>query len=348
MGFGSGAGPHVGMSVRKIAAIVLLAGTRAVVAQEVVPVVVQPLGEVLVDRKISAPATVLSINEATITSQITALVDGIAADVGEDVALGDLLVRLDDANARLALDQAEADLAALEAQIVEAEQRLARAEELLKKDFISDDELDNRRTSVTVLKANRRRQQVAVDRAKLDLARTEIRAPYDATIVARQGQVGGLATPGSPLLTIAQRTDREVDAEIDPQDTASLLDADDLRFESRGRAWPVSLARLSDVIETDTRKQRGRFHFARDAAPIGASGHVVWTDASALVPVNLVVQRGTALGVFTAEDGQARFVPLRAAQEGRPAPADLPQDTMIVTRGHVRLQDGDPLEVTRE
>ena len=334
--------------MRNIAAIFLLAGTSAALAQDALPVVVQPLGEVLVDLEIRAPATVVSINEALVTSQLTALIDEVAADVGEDVARGDLLLRLDDADARLSLAQAEADLAAIDAQIDEAEQRLARAEELLEKNFISDDELDNRRTAVVVLKANRKRQQVAVDRARLDLARTEIRAPYDATVVARQAQVGGLATPGSPLLTIVQSSHPEVDAEIDPQGTASLYEAGDLRFESRGRAWPVSLARLTDVIESDTRKQRGRFRFLDDVARIGASGHVVWTDASALVPVNLIVQRGQALGVFTAEAGRARFVPLPEAQEGRPAPADLAPGTLIVSRGHVRLQDGDTLKITRE
>lgn len=334
--------------MRNFAAIILMAGASAVLGQDAVPVVVQPLDEILVEREVRAPATVLSMNEAVVTSQVTALIDEIAADVGDDVARGALLVRLDDADARLALAQAQADLAALEAQIAEAEQRLARAEELLARNFISDDELDNRRTAVTVLKANRQRQQVAIDRAMLDVARTEIRAPYDAVVVSRQGQVGSLATPGSPLLTIVQLTDREVDAEVDPGDAESLRAAHELRFDSQGQSWPVVLDRLSGVIETDTRKLRGRFRFADEVAPIGRTGHVVWVDAVALVPVNLIVQRGDALGVFTVQDGRARFVPLPGAQEGRPATADLPAGTAIVTRGHVRLQDGDPLLITRE
>lgn len=334
--------------MRNFAAIILMAGASAVLGQDAVPVVVQPLDEILVEREVRAPATVLSMNEAVVTSQLTALIDEIAADVGDDVARGALLVRLDDADARLALAQAQADLAALEAQIAEAEQRLARAEELLARNFISDDELDNRRTAVTVLKANRQRQQVAIDRAMLDVARTEIRAPYDAVVVSRQGQVGSLATPGSPLLTIVQLTDREVDAEVDPGDAQSLRAANEVRFDSQGQSWPVVLDRLSGVIETDTRKLRGRFRFADEVAPIGRTGHVVWVDAVALVPVNLIVQRGDALGVFTVQDGRARFVPLPGAQEGRPATADLPAGTAIVTRGHVRLQDGDPLLITRE
>lgn len=328
-------------------AIALLAGAGCALAQQAVPVVVQPLRDVLVDREIFAPATVVSRNSAVVTSQISALVDEVVADVGAEVARGDLLIRLDGRDARLALAQAQADLAALEAQILEAEQRLARAEELLEKNFISDDELDNRRTAVAVLKANRQRQQVVVDRARLDVARTEIRAPYDATVVSRQGQVGSLATPGSPLLTIVERTDREVDTEVDPRDTGSLRDAAGVRFESQGQAWPVSLVRLSDVIESDTRKQRGRLRFVDEVAPIGASGHVAWTDASALVPVDLIVQRGDAFGVFVASGDEARFVPIPAAQEGRPAPLDLPPDTAMVTSGHVRLQDGDRLLITR-
>lgn len=343
------------MSLEKLAAIVLpgvllvlLAAAPAAGARDAVPVVVQPLADVLVDREIRAPATVVSINQAVVTSQVTALIDEIAADVGEEVERGDLLVRLDTGDAQLALARAEADLSALEAQIAEAKQRLARAEELLEKSFISDDELDNRRTAVEVLEANRLRQEVLIRDARLDLGRTEIRAPYDATVISRQGQVGALATPGTPLLTIVQTTDREIDAEIDPRDTGSLRRAADLRFESQGADRPVSLARLSGVIEPDTRKQRGRFRFDDEVAPIGATGHVAWTDASSLVPVSLIVQRGESFGVFAAEDGRARFVPLPAAQEGRPAAVDLPRDTQIVTRGQVRLQDGDGLLITRE
>lgn len=336
------------MPFRNIATLAMLAVLRVAAASDAVPVTVQPIGDVLIDREIDAPATVLSNNRSDVTSQITALVDEIVADVGEQVARGDILVRLDAADARLALQQAQADLAALDAQMVEARRRLARAEELLQRDFVSDDELESRRTAVTVLEANRKRQRVLVDQARLALSRTEIRAPFAATVVARQAQVGSLARPGSPLITIVQSTDREVDAEIDPADTATLRGAADLRFESQGKTWAVSLLRLSDVVEADTRKQRARFAFKADPALIGTSGHIVWTDDSALVPVSLIVQREDQFGVFVDENGRARFVAIPSAQEGRPARIDLPKDTRIVSRGHVRLQDGDELQVASE
>jgi hypothetical protein len=133
-------------------------------------------------------------------------------------------------------------------------------------------------------------------------------------VVERQGQVGNLASPGSPLLTLVQTAGREVDAEVDPRHAGQLKQTADLRFVSNGQEWPLELARLSPVIETDTRKIRGRFHFPATAAPIGSTGEVVWRESSSLLPVSLIVQRGNELGIFTASDGRARFLAIPTAQ----------------------------------
>jgi RND family efflux transporter MFP subunit len=324
---------------------VIALATFTVNAADAVPVSVQRLGDLLVDREVRAPASVVSANRAIVTAEVSALIKEISADVGAAVQKGDLLIRLDDDNARLALAQARATLAALDAQIVQAKQRLRKAQELLEKSFVSDDELTARETDLAVLEANRNAQVVAIQQTQLSLARTRISAPYDATVVERQAQVGSFAMPGSPLITLVQTDRREIDAEIDPQFAGGLATASDLHFVSQGRSLPVALARLSDVIETSTRKLRGRFVFSDDAAQVGASGELVWLEAQGLVPVTLIVQRGTEFGIFIANDARAYFVAIPGAQEGRPAALDLPPDTLVVSRGHIRLQDGDALMI---
>lgn len=317
-------------------------------AADPVPVSVRDFGSLLIDREVRAPATVVSANRAVIASEVPALIESIAADVGASVRKGDLLIRLDASDANLALATAKAVLLAQEAQIEQAKQRLRKAEELLGKSFVSDDELIARQTDLAVLEANRQAQRVAIQQAELTLARTRISSPFDATVVERQGQVGSYAMPGTPLLTIVQTDRREVDAEIDPRSSAGIAGAPNLRFVSQGRTWPVAMSRLSDVIETSTRKVRGRFSFVGPAANVGASGELVWSEASGLVPVSLIVQRGSEFGIFIAADNVARFVAIPDAQEGRPAVVDLPADTRVVWRGHVRLQDGDPLHISDE
>lgn len=330
------------------AVLLLLLGLTLRGNAAAVPVTVAPLSSQFVDLEVRAPATVVPANRAVIAAQITALVDAIAADVGATVRKGELLMRLDDRDARLALSRARAELAALDAQIEQAAIRLRRGEELSESSFISDDDLLERRTTLSVLRANREAQELAIASAELTLARTRIAAPFDAAVVARAAQVGSLAQPGTPLLTLVQTNNREVDADLDPRYAADVVDATGLYFETQGRRYPLELARLSPVIELDSRVRKGRFRFAAAAAAIGASGEVGWLDARGLLPVPLIVQRDGRLGVFVADGESARFVVLPTAQEGRPARADLPDDTLVVVRGQARLQDGDPLAITRQ
>jgi RND family efflux transporter MFP subunit len=330
--------------------IVLLASTAAltVSADDAIPVTVEPLGDLLVDRELRAPAVVISANRADLTSQVAALINEVAKDVGDQVSKGELLIKLDGANARNALAQARALLAAIDAQIVEGKSRVAKAEELLGKDFISDEELIARRSNLAVLEANRTGQQVAVSIAELELERTRITAPFNADIVARQAQVGSYAQPGTVLMTLVQTDNIEIDVELDPRYSVNIPRVTELRYTSQGREWPVILLRLSDVVDISSRVVHARFRFADATAPIGSSGQLVWNESTGLVPVALIVQRGEQFGVFIAENNKARFVAIPSAQEGRPAPIDLPSETLIISRGHVRLQNGDALQITRE
>ena len=336
------------MSVKFITHTILVLLSASAIAADAVPVTVQRLGNLLIDKQLRAPATVISPNRALVTSEVSALIQRVPVDVGDTIREGEPLVVLDDDNNRLMLTQAKARLAALQAQIAQARYRLGKAEELLEKNFVSDDELLARQTDLAVLEANLNEQEVVIRIQELALSRTTIKAPFDAAIVERQAQVGSYAMPGTVLMTIVQTDGREIDAEIDPRYAVQLPAASGLKFVSQGREWNVELARLSSVIETDTRILRARLKFPGDPAPIGLTGELVWNEATGLVPVSLIVQRGEELGVFVSNSNMAHFVAIADAQEGRPAKLDLPPDTKIVISGHVRLQDGDSLQIAQE
>jgi len=94
---------HMAMKiVRNFGLYLLLTGVFSPVIQaaERIPVTVEPLGDLLVNRELRAPGVVISANRAVVTSQVDALISEVAKDVGDQVKKGDLLIRLDDANAR--------------------------------------------------------------------------------------------------------------------------------------------------------------------------------------------------------------------------------------------------------
>ena len=134
----------------------------AALAADPVPVTEQRLGDVLIDKELRAPATVISANRARVTSEVSALTQEVPVDVCDTISQGEPLVVLDDNNNRLMLTQAKARLAALKAQIAQAKHRLDKAEELLEKNFVSDDELLARQTDLAVLEANHQAQEVFI------------------------------------------------------------------------------------------------------------------------------------------------------------------------------------------
>lgn len=320
--------------------IICLLFSPWVLGQAGIAVHTQPLSEVLVDFDRRAPAEVLALNNSIIAAEVSAVVLAIHADTGQAVAKGDLLLELDPADYQLNLKQAQANLASSQAQLSQAEAKLKRARTLGDSQYVSADELLERETSVMVYRAQIKSNEVAVAMARRNLDKCSIRAPFDGVVGERNAQVGGFVRHGDPLVAVTQVDRFELDAKIPDDQADELLSSSLLRFESRGQSWPVELLRLSPVIDTQGRTRRARFAFTDQAPGVGRSGELVWKVGSGLLPANLISRRDGELGVFVLEGGKARFYPLPAAQEGRPANVGLPDDSLVITLGRERLQDG--------
>jgi len=328
----------------------LLAGillSSVVQAQTPVPVKVQALSEVLINMERSAPADVRSLNVATLSAEVTAVVNKINVDAGQTVTQGELLLELDTTDYQLALDQAEASLDSNRAQKVQAEARLIRARELGEKQYLSADDLLARETELVVIAAQIRVQEVNVAIARRNLQKCHILAPFDGVVDERFAQLGAYVSHGSPMLKLTQTDRFELNAEIPDEFASSIKQADSIRFVSRSQTWPVRLLRLSSVVNPERRSRLARLEFTAEAPAIGRSGEILWHSADGLLPVNLVVRRNDKLGIFINQSGKAVFRALAGAQEGRPAPVDLSANTEIIVQGRERLQDGDAITPSR-
>ena len=305
----------------------------------------QPLSEVLVDFERRAPAEVLALNDASIAAEVSAVVLTVHADVGQVVAKGDLLLELDPLDYRLNLKQAEANLASSKARLDQANAKLTRARSLGDKQYISADELLERETEVMVFNAQIQANEVAVSIARRNLEKCSLTAPFDGVIGKRMAQVGNFVRNGDPLIAVTQIDQFELDAEIPDGQADEVINADVIRFESRGQNWPVDLLRLSPVIDSQARTRKARFAFADKAPAVGRTGELVWSVGEGMLPSNLISRRNGVLGVFLLDSDKARFEPLPAAQEGRPASVDFPATTRVITLGRERLQDGASVNV---
>ncbi len=326
--------------------LLTLCGTAAAAADATL-VRTRPLSELVIYPQRSAPATVLSLNDARLSAEIGGRILRLPVKVGDRVAAGDVLVELDCRDHRLALRQAQAQLDEAVARRELAERQLKRARSLLARKNISADQFDQRETEERVARSTVATAQVARDQAQLAVERCKVRAPFAGLVTARLAAEGEHAAPGTPLVQVLDRQRLEVSAQVPLNTVDGLRAAESYWLQTSRRRYPLHLRELLPAVNVQARNSEARFTFADadERALPGTAGRVVWRSAVAHLPAELLSRRGDALGVFVANSSTARFVPLPQAHEGMPAPVDLPADTQIVTEGRYGLSDGSAVRV---
>ena len=293
-----------------------------------------------------APATVVTLNDSQISAELAAVIDTIPVEVGQVVKKSDLLVSLRKKDYQLALQREQAALDALRVKIEFADYQLQRAQKLEKQKAVAEELLKQRETDLAVLVSENQSRMLALKQAKRNLAKTDLRAPFDAVITDKLASVGELANPGTPLLRIIDAQRREVTAELQSYQLASLRSASTLAFKNRGDSYPVQLRSVLPIVDMRKRTQEVRLTFSSAKALVGTSGELVWKNKQAHVPAEMLVQRNGQLGIFIVNGKNlAKFVAIDDAAEGRPALVDFSMSTKIVTKGRFRLQDGDAVSI---
>jgi RND family efflux transporter MFP subunit len=310
-----------------------------------IPVTTQAISQLVTAQQYNVPASVEAFSQPSLSAEITGRVLALPVRVGDQVKQGQELGQLD---CRAYQQQAEITAAALrraQAQQNFARVQLKRAQNLKRKQSVSDELLQQRRMELAVAQAETQTQLAQNALAKLNVEHCQIRAPFDALVQERLAGEGDLATPGMPLLKLVQLSQAEIRAQLRGQQAASLQAASKLYFRYQDKDFPVRLRTLLPVVDTATRTQDGRLTFTDTSAPVGAAGRLYWHSQEKLLPADLLVRRGDELGVFVARNGQAAFIPLAGAIQGQPAATTLGQDEKVVIEGRHSLQTGDALRI---
>jgi len=196
--------------------------------QEAVPTVRYYMSEAeTVHPTITTYGNVSSYNEAQIASQVSGEILNIAPNFnsGQAVSKGELLVEIDPSDYLAAIAQQEANLAST---------LQALAQEKIRSDLAAEDWVESGRalaaaTGLTLRKpqlgaaeATVASAQAGLQKARLDLERTKIRAPFDAIVQSRTASLGNLTSVGSALGTLVAKERAEVRLPLTQQQVQRL------------------------------------------------------------------------------------------------------------------------------
>ncbi len=137
----------------------------------------------------------------SITPQVSGRIVQLNIEDNQFVTKGTRLLTLDDEPFRIAVLNAEAEVAKAQSDLVKAQHEAHRRQNL-PRHVISEEDLDVANLNVKAMDAGVKAAQAELDRARWNLSQTAIFAPTDGWISNLETRVGNYASTGSPLFVL--------------------------------------------------------------------------------------------------------------------------------------------------
>ena len=226
-------------SIIAIAVLVLIAAVAVLVdrvafAKEATVYRFTTIGRGNIVSKVSATGTLNAVTTVAIGTQVSGQVSHLYVDFNDHVKKGQLLAQIDPTLAQQAVADAQANLAKADAQAQQAQRDNARNRQLFTDGLVARSAYEQTQSSASVSYADVKSAQVALDRAKQNLAYTNIYSPIDGVIVERnvqQGQTVAASLSAPQLFLIANDLSQmQILAQVGESDIAQIKQDQDVNF----------------------------------------------------------------------------------------------------------------------
>jgi len=194
-----------------------------------------------------------AVDSVEVRARVWGYLDKVNFSEGALVKKGDVLFEIDPRTYQAALNQAEGNLASMEARLKRLDADLGRAQQLVGKGAMSREEQDRIAGDRGETAASIRALQAAVGRAKLDLAFTKVTAPVSGRVSRYNVTVGNLVQSGDQgggtvLTTIVSVDPVYVYFDVDERTVLRVrqLIREGKAKSARETEWPVSLGLSAD------------------------------------------------------------------------------------------------------
>lgn len=148
-------------------------------------------------------SSIAACQNVELRAKVSGFLEGIAVDEGQYVKKGQLLFRLNDAEFKLQLAEANAALTSAIADRKSAEVESDRVQKLVYKKILSQSEMELALARLSAAKAKVEEATAGKEKAALRLSYAAIRAPFNGVIDRIPQKMGSLVNEGTLLTTVS-------------------------------------------------------------------------------------------------------------------------------------------------
>ena len=330
--------------------------------------------------------TIKARRTANLSSKVTGAIVAVSVNAGDKAQKGQTLVQIDSRELHAGLTSAKAGLEELTWVSKAAESALAAAQgqrelaaatyqrysALLAKESVTRQEFDEVNTKFKVasaettraeenlraLEAKKAQAKARISQAQTLLSQTNIVSPYDAIVTDKSAELGMLAVPGAPLVTVEEMGSYRLETQVGESE---------IQFVQLGKEASVTIDAIQGeasgpVVEivpaADPRSRTFTVKIQLPTLPgirsglYGKARFAVGKREIIAVPKDAVLPRGELNGLFVV--GENGLVGFRLVRTGRSYGdrleilSGVKEGEQVVIKGAERLSEGDRIQVSRQ
>jgi membrane fusion protein, multidrug efflux system len=294
------------------------------------------------DEELQTTGSIVANQEVALVSEVARKVTGIYAKEGTFVKKGTLLFKLDDA-----------DLLAKRKKLL-LQEKLAildekRFRELLSTEAVNQQEYDEISTKLKVLQAE-------IELIDVDLAKTEIRAPFNGKVGLNKVDVGAYVTPLTVLTNIEDVSKVEINFTIPEKYAAEIKTGQKIHFTTENNRsvleGVISATEPGTDVNTRSLGIKAIAENSKGTLVPGSSARITFSlkkiQDGIVVPSESLIPTAKGYSLFAIKDGKADYREVKTGSRNKATiqvVEGLSHGDTVITSNLLRLGPGVPVQI---